>query len=236
MVRALLARNKTQTRRPINSQFLNGGGHYGEPYEGKINGPEIFEPLDINKRGEEVPGKPIFGIYDDHGEFGMACPYGRPGDQLLVREKYRLHYSYKKDLHSIEYGDGAMTLTPADQSDSILKVIESAKWLEGNDDDHTQTKWYPSIHMPHAASRIQLEITNVRVERLQDCSEEDAIAEGIEQLLESGYHLYGHPFEKVIKTFSALVSYASLWNFINGPGSWEANPWVWVVEFKVIRP
>lgn len=76
--------------------------------------------------------------------------------------------------------------------------------------------WKPSIHMPRWASRITLEITEIRVQRLQEISEEDAIAEGI-----------GH-----CDVDAAIADYASLWDRINGPGAWESNPWVWAITFK----
>jgi hypothetical protein len=86
--------------------------------------------------------------------------------------------------------------------------------------------WRPAIHMPRAASRITLEITGVRVERLQDISEDDALAEGCSSTAivhEDGEDYTGH---------YASEEYQVLWESINGPGSWDANPWVWVVEFK----
>ena len=101
-----------------------------------------------------------------------------------------------------------------------------------------------SIHMPRAASRITLEIVSVRVERLQDISEEDAIAEGVycENVIVSSY--YGHHEVGEYLYFfhggpdegfeSAVDAYAALWDSINGEGSWEKNPWVWVIEFRRI--
>ena len=101
--------------------------------------------------------------------------------------------------------------------------------------------WKPSIHMPKEAARIFLEVTNVRVERLQDISEEDAIAEGIDKkgdlyfnYFESkllGIGLQKEYFYKEIPK----VSFMSLWSKINGEDSWNANPWVWVYEFKVVE-
>ena len=94
-------------------------------------------------------------------------------------------------------------------------------------------RWRPSIHMPRWASRITLEVTGVRVERLQDISEADALAEGIARHadgngfhIEDGMHYSDDPRE----------SFASLWDSINGHGSWDANPWVFVIEFKRIKP
>jgi len=97
----------------------------------------------------------------------------------------------------------------------------------------------PSIHMPRWASRITLEVTGVRVERLQDISEEDAIAEGVECWEERGYD-DAQDFYRNYHTggdlFTAKASYRTLWESINGPGSWERNDWVWVIEFKRIEP
>ena len=85
------------------------------------------------------------------------------------------------------------------------------------------TKWTPSVHMPRWASRISLEITGVRVERLQDISEDDAIAEGVKNSL----HLSGGRF--------ANENYAHLWWSIYGDGAWDKNPWVWVIEFRMVQ-
>jgi len=104
----------------------------------------------------------------------------------------------------------------------------------------TNEKWKPSIHMPREAARIFLEVTNVRVERLQDITEQDAISEGIEFkewkngfMVNKGYKIYG---EKATYDESPIVSYRSLWENINGPSSWEKNPFVWVIEFKALTP
>ena len=91
-------------------------------------------------------------------------------------------------------------------------------------------KWRPSIFMPRWVSRITLEITDVRVERLQDISEADAIAEGVEYLPDvGGWRCYMN--ERGGYTY-AVTSYRSLWESINGPGSWAANPWVWVIGYR----
>ena len=106
-------------------------------------------------------------------------------------------------------------------------------------------RWTPSIHMPRAASRITLEVTGVRVERLQDISEEDAIAEGLHRIeIGSGYP---DTFSAAAATWAQVIeqevdayddprqAYRDLWEQINGAGSWDANPWVWAVEFRRIE-
>ena len=129
---------------------------------------------------------------------GIRCPYGAPGDRLWVKETHGFVTSDR---------DGPV-------HDSLVFRADGNEGWSG--------KWRPSIHMPRWASRITLEITGVRVERLQDISEDDAKAEGAP----SSIHLPGGRF--------ANENFAHLWWSINGDGSWDANPWVWVVEFKRI--
>ena len=135
------------------------------------------------------------------------CPYGQPGDRLWVREAWRAELTWN-------------TTKPSGIPD------EAALWYEADDQPRNngrgtkfKGKLRSSIHIPRAASRITLEITGVRVERLQDISEADAIAEGV----------YTDP------ACPAYDAYAQLWDEINGLGSWEANPWVWVIEFKRVK-
>ena len=98
---------------------------------------------------------------------------------------------------------------------------------DGECDPNVVPRWTPSIHMPRAASRILLEIVSVRVERLQDISEKDARAEGV--TIEDR-HLAGYCAGQFLPP--SIRAYRDLWDSINGAGSWDANPWVWVVEFK----
>jgi len=143
------------------------------------------------------------------------CPYGQPGDRLWVRETF---YSDPEDGLLLFRADGGFD---GDQVDAGLK-------------------WRPSIFMPRWASRLTLEITGVRVERLQDISEADAQAEGIERVGGEfsctpwrNYRI-GRPDEMRSHCAARSRSYMTLWESINGPGSWAANPWVWVVEFKLV--
>ncbi len=132
------------------------------------------------------------------------CPYGQPGDQLYVRETWARDDEDGALFYRADVGTGN----------------EADDWQRNIDDGASGYRWKPSIHMPRAASRITLEVTAVRVERLQDISEADAIAEGIPR----GGPENPDGIEK--------REYRALWERINGPGSWEANPWVWVIEFK----
>ncbi|WP_440030077.1 hypothetical protein [Chromobacterium amazonense] len=129
------------------------------------------------------------------------CPHGRPGDRLWVRETFQI----------MRRGD--------DWDIPIYRADDIA--------GHINVAWKPSIHMPRWASRITLEITDVRVERLQDISEADAYEEGA-----TGGHgvIPGYNYNA-----TPLEHFRQIWQKISGAGSWDANPWVWVVEFKRVE-
>lgn len=149
---------------------------------------------------------------EPHSAIERACPYGQPGDRLWVREAF---------IHEpADYCWEASVSIPCRPTSTVYRAdFPDSKPGEG---------WKPSIHLPRALSRITLEIAGVRVERLQDISEADALAEGIVQLKDGGY---GLPAGEHYHSADQRQSYFSLWEAINGPGSVEANPWVWVVEF-----
>lgn len=158
----------------------------------------------------------------------INCPFGQPGDRLWVRETWAQATDFDYPRNHFFY---------------------RATYINGGPYDDVK-KWRPSIHMPRWASRITLEIVSIRVERLQEISEEDAIAEGIKtEIGIVDIRCYGgDPVEiKGTRYFfdspkcdeygyeDPVSAYAALWESINGPGSWDANPWVWVVEFKRIE-
>lgn len=140
------------------------------------------------------------------------CPYGQRGDRLWVREAWRAPSSCDH-------------LPPRSISDSE-GVRFMAEEIFGADPGFGKGR--PGMFMPRWASRITLEITEVRVERLQDISEADALAEGIVRLKEG----FGLPDGSHFHATDPRQSYLSLWESINGPGSVEANPWVWAVSLK----
>nr|WP_319802623.1 hypothetical protein [Marinobacter sp. EN3] len=146
----------------------------------------------------------------------FSCPYGRPGDRLWVRETFQgplVSYDRAQEFYEdrLKFESPEYCEYRADGGPDPVFV---------DADDEERHGWKPSIHMPRWASRINLEITGVRVERLQDISEQDAKAEGVEpaQCCDAHYH-----------------GFSKLWQSINGPDSWDANPWVWVVEFKRVE-
>ncbi len=144
----------------------------------------------------------------------VACPYGQPGDQLWVRETWAHHVQ----AQSAERDEDGPFVYAADGPQALQARLAS--------------KWTPGIHMFRWASRITLELTDVRVERLQDISEADALAEGVTPKWEPGCS--GRLME-AFNGFSfrpAASAYADLWEQINGPGSWDANPFVWALSFK----
>ena len=198
MVRAVLDGSKTQTRRIVKPQ--PDKCHDGEPYW-FVCGYRAwtFRPstVSILHKG----GNPI------------ACPYGQPGDRLWVREAHYL----TDDGHS-EYAVAAADEHAAREH---LQAVEQLPADFPADVKSRHMKLRPSIHMPRWASRITLEITDVRVERLQDISRGDAMAEGC-------------PFPNIAKGDDPRQWYEQLWGQINGPDSWAANPWVWAVSFKRI--
>jgi hypothetical protein len=198
MVRALLAGTKTQTRRAVKGERASRGvesGWWLKPY----------------------------GFLNDRQFAKAACPYGQPGDRLWVRESARCDYRGEtppenKGSIGVTYRAGGSHMQPY-----VLERRDDYPWfprmshnLDGS------MRWAPGIHMPRWASRLLLEVTSVRVERLQAISEADALAEGIDD----GWLVR----EKLPPPRAAAYRY--LWEDLNGAGSWAANPWVWVVEFK----
>jgi len=200
MVQAILAGRKTQTRRLVPEWQL--------PSE--TDGPHDQFPMNrfisIAQRDQRYG----FGVFGETAEqcmgnynkvFKSLCPFGRIGDRLWVRESFRLFNSSKECGCSESPCGCPCNGTP------IYRATH----------DDGESKWKPSIHMPRSACRIILEIANVRVERLQDISEGDALAEGIPEL---------------VKCKSPADEFRMIWE--DTGGEWNSNPWVWVIEFKVL--
>jgi hypothetical protein len=198
MVRAILEGRKTQTRRIVKPQPVPCS--FGWELKGRRGA--------IAQWGERIK----------HPCMAAAlCPYGGPGDFLWVKETcFPVHKWRHVPLFA------AVTLDWMYRADYEYREALGKPKVIGCH------KWTPSILMPRRASRITLEVTAVRVERLQDISEEDAFAEGAS--------------DKPLHTYKEWAwgwhrhCYESLWESINGPGSWKENPWVWAITFKRIAP
>lgn len=142
----------------------------------------------------------------------MLCPYGHPGDRggnhLWVRETWAAPHAFDH-------------LPPR-------LIPAGARFHYRATEDAGGLRWRPSIFMPRWASRILLEVTEVHVERLQSISEADAKAEGAPDYEEG---IDAPPLDKTC-VWSYRSSYLRVWETINGPESWDANPWVWAVSFR----
>ncbi|PLY37335.1 hypothetical protein F164LOC_10115 [Pectobacterium carotovorum] len=147
------------------------------------------------------------------------CPFGKVGDRLWVRETFNGFWLDDDVIQEIK--------------DGISKASELCDYRSDYPDSSQPVGgWTPSIHMPRWASRILLEITDVRVERLNDISEEDAIAEGLERYNDDGivyYGPYGHG------DCRPEIAFSDLWQSIYGAESWNSNPWCWAITFKRIE-
>lgn len=159
----------------------------------------------------------------DNNEIPLNCPYGQPGDRLWVRETWAPHPDFPTCVRR-----------PVYRADPECK--------------YDVERWRPSIHMPRWASRILIEVVSVRVERLSDCSQMDAIAEGAVSIRSQAWDREHFPawrylFDEAVAAGAKppigptpVQAYQALWDSINGTGSWDTDPWVWVVEFKRVRP
>jgi hypothetical protein len=183
---------------------------------------------------EELQGKPYWHVGGFRTGRGCAnpllCKYGQPGDRLWVRETWKPHCEGEI---SPDFPLGTCVKYRADgkciKPENWTK--EQGRWCESQEESKV---WKPSIFMPRWASRITLEIVSVRVERLQDITEEDAKAEGITFHNGGGIGHSGYRHDPAfgMVTDTPQWAYAWLWESINGAGSWGSNPWVWVIEFK----
>lgn len=204
MTRAILDGRKTQTRRIMKVQpsedFTPMNMALETDYKARWYTPGI-----VDKDGYLQPAsKEVFGVSNENE--GYSCPFGAVGDRIWVRETWN------------KYG-------------GLLTYRADHDWI---DDMRKQTvctaRWVPSIHMPRWASRILLEITNVRVEQLNVISERDAQAEGVAKLQGGFWQHYQPGWTQ--HQLSARGSFVTLWKSIYGEESWNSNPWVWVIEFK----
>lgn len=216
MVRACLDGSKTQTRHiaPVESFDIKDAGN--EMVTWAISFSKAVGP---SRSLASYSG----GRYsaDDATRIvaSQFCPYGKPGDHLWVREAHQVR------MISEENGNKWHASVAYRADDAYAQVEIQRATYQKLESAGSKSGWTPGIHMFRWACRLELEITGVRVERLQDISEGDSIAEGCrEPACGPDYKL------------SKKWAYRELWNDINGAGAWDANPWVWVVEFKRVKP
>lgn len=212
MVRAILEGRKNQTRRVLKPQPLEDDPPLAC---------EWYTPAIFGANGELRDGRyDVFGAYGH--EWGVKCPYGAPGDCLWVREAFTLSDADCQawDLPEARAAHEPLVFYRADVEGPLPDV-----------------KWNPSVHMPKDFSRITLKITSVRVERLQKISEEDAKAEGAHYYDGRGIWHSGWRHDLKDVHANARSSFARYWDETNKPGRrWSDSPWVWVIEFKRVKP
>ncbi|HCL5074640.1 TPA: hypothetical protein N2F43_003984 [Salmonella enterica] len=216
MVRAILEGRKTQTRRPVKPQ------------------PELTQKSGFSWNGV------VYGAGSNDREtnrnFAHAkCPFGNPGDRIWVRETWA--FLGNEDGCCVDWNDN---LCKGDEKTAariyrasceqragdygMWSIPDDADWKPHTENQKFEGAWRPSIHMPRWASRITLEITDVRVERLHSISEEDAQAEGVQPAC----------YEITPPEAAYRASFGEVWRGIYGDKSWDVNSWCWVIEFKRI--
>ncbi|MCY0071196.1 hypothetical protein LCT09_25890 [Klebsiella pneumoniae] len=204
MVRAILDGRKTQTRRVMKVQ----------PESNQLG---LLLITDSTKRSDI--GKYHWAESNATGNHVRSnlflCPFGAVGDRIWVRETWAEAGASAPDLK----------LYRANYPEHVPSIYENVPPAE-------EIRWTPSIHMPRTASRILLEITDVRVERLNAISQEDAQAEGME--LTGWRPTYSDP-DSGGEVMTPYDNFAELWSSIYGEGSWKANGWVWVISFKRVE-
>lgn len=202
MVRAILAGDKTQTRRPVRFEQFHQHGRSG----GAIG----YSWIELRPT--------VRGVTCDLHDLLNLCPHGQPGDRLWVREAWAEVQTHGFDAGGSESWGSRLGYRADDMEDGVCLG-----------DPLNRGRWRPSIHMPRWASRITLEVTAVRVERLWEIDACGAIAEGFLQTGDSTTE-----FSARVRAFHAFSTAWDATYAVKGLG-WDVNPWVWVVEFRKLE-
>ncbi len=239
MVRAILEGRKTQTRRIAKFQPIEKGLNFSwtELKPG-------FYCTDNPASGHVLSARRGDGCWEDK-TFPLHCPFGVTGDRLWVREAWKIHSFMEDAPVEFQYqADGAIrdendtadcTRYEIWYEDTVERATSYLEYIHWPIDDEgmfswkqgeSPLPWRPSIHMPRWASRITLEITDVRVERVQEISEADAISEGVQPIPKVCTEISGQEYK---------FSFRETWFKVYGVDDWERNPWVWVIQFKVVE-
>ncbi|MDX7490213.1 hypothetical protein [Serratia marcescens] len=232
MVRALLDGRKTQTRRVMKVQPKPSETRLGDFWFSSKKLESMVHVSDFTPGNSPIADCHLF--FQEH-----CCPFGQVGDRLWVRETFATlgnedGCAIDWDENLVKGGgqEAARIYRASCEQKSgnygLWSIPDIADWKPHTWNVQYEGSWVPSIHMPRWASRILLEITAVRVEQLKDISQPDAIAEGgppSHPSIDAVSRDYGFP------DFSRSW-FAQTWQHIYGEESWNANPWVWVIEFK----
>ncbi|WP_139110571.1 hypothetical protein [Pseudomonas syringae] len=227
MVNAILAGKKNVTRRIVKFPLRR-------LVEKDQAGPEAHCASGMQQGSSDSPAQ--LDLKSDYAE-GTAelCPYGQPGTTLWLKEafyafgRWEMHPNKKSGRNDWRFID--MTL----ESGRDYCVSEPANYIKTSRTDPAPTWWLrPSLFMPRRASRVDLEVTDVRIERLRDITDEQARAEGFSPM-HDGVHTYfvNHlPHPSTGMSITAVIAFALYWQRLHGNDSWNENPWVWVVSFR----
>ena len=224
MVRAILDGRKTQTRREVklNLDISCLATTYDWATSLAANHYQGLTEEQIQQKAESLRGV-IHPVILDNGQMvSIICPHGKPRDRIWVRETFC-------PVDDTQYGGEKWVDSRATPK---FEASHPAGW-DSAPNDAEALKWRPSIHMPRWASRILLEITDVRVERLNAINEHDAQAEGVAKLRGGFWKHYQPGWTQ--HQLSARGSFVTLWKSIYGDESWNSNPWVWVISFERIE-
>lgn len=231
MVKALLAATKTVTRRLVTPRppsvedvHAKAGISYSWFTDGHARSRDEFR----------VVG-PVWAVRDLSYPTVIRCPYGAPGDRLWVKETWRPSIAHGHGMDACDCAD-VMVRYAADGEGRLFNERDiPAEWTMPK---AARTGNVTPLFMPRWASRITLEMTDIRVERLQDITETDALAEGIHEFKLPNGSVFGtNPCPAALVGGTAVEAFASLWDHINGRrAAWSSNPWLWVVSFRRVAP
>lgn len=239
MVLATMAGTKTQTRR------LNGLDVINTAPDAWTIQSVAHNLEECDKRGTKVTLTQAVDL-----PIELFCPYGKPGDLLYVREKWRMvGWDFNSGEIKIEYSDGTQMwckyprCDTSDHADWLINYIDNLEkrgvlQKDPNDDERwiftdKPNPWKPSIHMPREFTRLNLEVVYIGLERLNDISGNDAKQEGMKSC-DFGVYLDYTSKLGIFDCWSSIESFTTLWQSIYGLDSWHKNPWVWVVTFKTL--
>jgi|SRR5476651_2803927 len=230
MVRAILTGKKTVTRRivkfPVRKQsaaemdsmaYAPSNEHYADV---------ALDPSDTRPRESA-------GFIHQGSE--QLCPYGQTGDRLWLKEPYYAYGCWESRVDEKTRREGWHFLDLTQQRGYSYQFSRPDDYSSRTREDPNPTWWLrPSLFMPRRASRLEVEVTDVSIERLRDISDEQARAEGFSPMYD-GIHTYfvNHlAYPNTGMSITAVIAFAVYWQSLNGADSWDENPWVWVVSFR----